>query len=269
MEGWIELGEGVFSIRYRFYDQQIGVIVGSDGVLLIDTRSSHRQAREILDDLRAITPLPVAVVVNTHGHYDHVFGNRVFRPAPVWGHVRCARMVAETGDRQRAALIEAIPALADDWRGVEIDAPDRTFDAPAATVDVGGRIVELRHLGRGHTDNDVVVRVPDAGVLFAGDLLENGAPPNFGDAYPLDWPTTVERLLELVEGPVVPGHGDAADLAWARTQLEELRAIASLGRAVHAGTMDLEAAIARAPYPAAAAREPLERTLAQLRGEPG
>ena len=80
----------VFVRRYAFFDQNIGVVRGDDGVLVVDTRVSHRQADEILADLRELTPLPVRAVVNTHGHNDHAFGNHRFRPAPIWGHARCA-----------------------------------------------------------------------------------------------------------------------------------------------------------------------------------
>lgn len=266
MSNWIELGDDVFALRYPFYDQQIGVVVGDGGVLVIDTRSSHAQAEEVRRDLRLLTNKPVTVVVNTHGHYDHCFGNRVFRPSPIWGHVRCREMIERTGEYQREELVANVPQLGDDFRAVEIDPPDCTFDN-TATVDVGGREVELRYLGRGHTDNDIVVRMPDAGVLFAGDLLENGAPPYFRDGFPMDWPETVERLLALVEGPVVPGHGDAADRSFVERQLGELRTIAELAHRVEGGELDLEAAIQRAPYGADASREPLDRAVAQLRGE--
>lgn len=266
MEALVEVGTRVFALRYRFYDQQIGVIVGDDGVTLIDTRSSHGQADEIRRDLARITPLPVTAIINTHGHYDHAFGNHVFRPAPVWGHRRCVAMLDETGEEQRASFMAERPDLADDVAAVVIDPPDRTFEEEA-TVDVGGRLLELRYLGRGHTDNDVVIRVPDASVLFAGDLLENGAPPYFGDGFPMDWPATVERLVSLVDGAVVPGHGDVGDADFVARQLADLREISRLARAIEGGQLGLDDALARAPFPASAAREPLERALAQLRGE--
>ena len=81
MASWTEVGDRVFVRRYAFYDQNIGVVFGDERVLLVDTRVSHRQAAEIRDDLRSLTPLPVGVVVNTHGHSDHCFGNHPFRPA--------------------------------------------------------------------------------------------------------------------------------------------------------------------------------------------
>ena len=265
METFVEVGAGVFALHYRFYDQQIGVVVGDDGVLVIDTRSTHVQAEEVRRDLRRITLLPVTVVVNTHGHYDHAFGNRVFRPAPIWGHRLSVRMLEMTGEEQRTTFMAERPDLADATAAVVIDPPDRTFD-DMATIDVGGRDVELRYLGRAHTDNDIVIRVPDAGVLFAGDLLENGAPPYFGDGFPMDWPDTVERLATLVDGAVIPGHGDVGDAAFVAAQLADLREICRLAEAVHDGSIDLDGAIGAAPYPAKAAREPLERAVAQLRG---
>ncbi len=269
MSKWTEIGTRVFVRRYPFYDQNIGAILGDDGVLIVDTRISHRQADEILADLRELTALPVRAVVNTHGHNDHAFGNHRFRPAPIWGHERCARMVRETGAAQIAAIVEAMPALADELAEVVLDPPDRTFDGDSAVVDfdAGGRRIELRHLGRGHTDNDVVVLVPDAKLMFAGDLVENGAPPYFGDGYPLDWPATLERLVELVDGAVVPGHGDVGERSFAVRSMVEIRTIAELAALVHHGSIDLDAAVLRTAYPADAAREPLERALAQFRGE--
>jgi glyoxylase-like metal-dependent hydrolase (beta-lactamase superfamily II) len=269
---WQEVGDRVFVHRYRFYDQNIGVVLGDDGVLVVDTRSSAAQAREIVADLRELTDLPIRAVVNTHGHYDHAFGNGALRATlaglPIWGHARCATMLRETGARQRDAVVALFPDRADEFGSVEIDPPDRTFMVDASVAfDAGGRTVQLRYLGRGHTDNDIVILVPDADVVFAGDLLENGAPPFFGDGWPIDWPATAERLVELVDGVVVPGHGDPDDRAFAVRQMVQFREIAELATLVHGGTISLDDAILRTPYPADAAREPLERAVAQLRGE--
>jgi glyoxylase-like metal-dependent hydrolase (beta-lactamase superfamily II) len=265
---WTEVGDRVFVTRYRFYDQNIGVVLGEEAALLVDTRVSHRQAEEIRADLRELTSLPVGVVVNTHGHSDHAFGNHPFRPAPIWGHERCVTMIETTGERQRQGLIAAIPELASDLYEVVLDPPDHVF-ADTATVEVepGGRAVELRYLGRGHTDNDIVIVVPDASVLFAGDLLEADATPFFGDGYPLDWPETVGRLVELVAGAVVPGHGTVGDRAFAVRQMAEFREIAELARLVDAGVLGIDAAVLRTPYPADTAMQPLTRALAQIRGE--
>ena len=266
---WTEIGDRVFVRRYAFYDQNIVAIRGDDGFLIVDTRVSHRQADEILRDLGELGDEPVRAVINTHGHNDHAFGNHRFRPAPIWGHARCATMVTETGRGQLAAVVAAIPSLAEELAEVVLDPPDRTFDGDSAVVefDAGGRVIELRYLGRGHTDNDVVVLIADADVLLAGDLVENGAPPFFGNGYPLDWPATLERMIELVTGAVVPGHGDVGDRGFAVRSMVEIRQIAQLAAMVHAGQLELDAAVLRTAYPADAAREPLERAIAQLRGD--
>jgi glyoxylase-like metal-dependent hydrolase (beta-lactamase superfamily II) len=265
---WTEIGDRVLVRRYQFYDQNIVAVLGRDQALVVDTRTTIPQAREILDDLRGIGAPRVGIVVNTHGHYDHAFGNSVFRPAVIWGHERCVTMLETTGELQRANTATELPALAAELAGVEIDPPDRTFSL-GATLDVGGRRVDLQYLGRGHTDNDIVVLVPDAQVLCAGDLLENGAVPYFGDGFPMDWPETAQRLLALTDERtvVVPGHGAHSDRVFAASQMVAFREIAALATRVHAGELGLEDALAGAPWPASAARAPLERALAQLRGD--
>ena len=267
--GWTEIGDRVFVRRYAFYDQNIGVVLGRDSALVIDTRTTYPQAREILDDLRELTSAPVEVVVDTHGHYDHAFGNAVFRPATIWGHVGCGPFMARTGDARRPQLVAELPNLADDLHEVVVDPPDRTFEEQAV-VDVGDRQVELRFLGRGHTDHDAIVLVPGTGVMFAGDLLENGAVPSFGDSYPLDWPATVDRLTPLVERIAVPGHGDPGGPQWVAEQAAALHVVADLGRRIAAGAIGLDEALASNPYPAFPpedVRRPMRRAAAQARGE--
>ena len=267
--GWVEVGERVFVRRYTFFDQNIVVVLGRDEALVLDTRTTHIQAREILDDLRELGSPVVGIVVNSHGHYDHAFGNRVFRPAPIWGHERCASMLREAGERMRAAAAAETPDLRGDLAEVIIDPPDRTFAAQASICLDDGREVSLRYLGRGHTDNDVVMRIDGTDVLCAGDLVENGAPPYFGDGYPMDWPATAEALLALV-GPstvVVPGHGDPAGRAFVESQVSAFRAVADAARRVHGGEATVDDVLPLVPYPARAAREPVERAVAQLRGE--
>jgi glyoxylase-like metal-dependent hydrolase (beta-lactamase superfamily II) len=266
---WVEVGDRVFVRRYAFFDQNIGVVLGDGAALVIDTRSTNAQAREIVADLRRLTASPVTVVVDTHGHFDHAYGNHVFRPSPIWGHEGCVTFMARTGEARRTRIAAENPEIATDLAEVVIDPPDKTF-SETAYVEVGGRRVELRFLGRGHTDHDIVVDVRDAGVLFAGDLLENGAVPSFGDAYPLDWPETASRVAELAVGVVVPGHGDHGGRAFADQQAAAIGELAFLARQVRDAELSLHEAVARTPFPAYPAddvRKPLLRALSQLRGE--
>ena len=255
---WREIGDRVFVRRYDFFDQSIGAILGAEGVVLVDTRSVPSQADELRRDLRALTDQPLHAVVNTHHHYDHTFGNATFLPVPIWGHVRCAAVLVERGESDRARVMLEIPTLADELASVRITPPDVTFD-PSATLHLGDRSIELSHLGRGHTDNDVVIAVPDAAVLFAGDLYENGAPPSFGDSYPVAWAATARRLLDLVPAVVAPGHGEPADRAFAERQTGELGVVAELCAGVVAGEIGADEAMRRSPYSVVTTRHALRR----------
>jgi glyoxylase-like metal-dependent hydrolase (beta-lactamase superfamily II) len=260
---WQEIGERVFVRRYELFDQTIGVVLGADGAVVVDTRTSHRRADELIADLRALTRAPIASVVNTHMHYDHTFGNARFRPAPIWGHVRCAAGMRAGGEAKRRQVMAQRPELADELREVEIVPPDQVF-SDSVLLDLGDRQLELRFLGRGHTDNDIVVLVPDADVLFAGDLLENGAPPSFGDAFPLAWAVTGARLVELVSGAVAPGHGEVADRRFAAQQVAELAVLADLCRESIGGKTGPDEVVRRSPFPADATRLALERVAREI-----
>lgn len=96
--------------------------------------------------------------------------------------------------------------------------------------------------------------------------MENGAPPWFRDSYPLDWPTTLEALVALSDGPIVPGHGEVADRAFAERSRAEIEITADLGRQVAAGDLALDTAVMRGPYGPRPMREALERAVVQVRG---
>jgi len=264
---WTEVADRVFVRRHQSMDLNVTVVVGEGACLVVDTRASELQGRDLAGAVRTVTPHPW-VVVNTHFHFDHTFGNAVFRPAEIWGHRRCAEQLVTGGEMMRdriAALHRQHGSdLADEIAASRIDPPDQLVDE-AATLSVGGRPVQLRHLGRGHTDNDLVLTVPDADVVIAGDLIEEGAPPQFGDAYPLDWPGTLDALVELVSGPVVPGHGAVVDADYVRAQRAELDVLAGKAREAHAAGRPAADVAAELPYFGAYAQDAVERAYLQLR----
>lgn len=267
-EPWTEVAERVYVRRHRSMDLNVTLVVGEGACLVVDTRETGVAGRELAGAVRAVTPHPW-VVVNTHFHFDHSFGNAAFRPAGVWGHRRCAEALRTTGElmrdtvagRYRAAGQEATAA---ELAATPVDPPDELVD-DVATLTVGGRPVHLRYLGRGHTDNDLVVLVPDAHLVLAGDLVEEGAPPQFGDGFPLDWPGTLDALLELVDGPVVPGHGAVVDRAYVAAQRAELARVGEVARAAHAQGRPAEDAARDLPYFGPYAQQAVERAYLQLR----
>ncbi len=269
----------MFRRRYASFDQGICAVVGDGEVLVVDTRSTAEQARELLDDLHLLTPLPVRTVVNTHVHFDHTFGNAQFADAAIWGHERCASDLVHHGTERRDRIVTWARAagpeaagLAEELAAVRIVPPEHLVDDEGAILDVGGRLVEVHFLGRGHTDADLVLAVPDAGVVIAGDLVEEGAPPSFDDSFPLEWPGVLDRVAALAESValpghaavVAPGHGAAVDVGFVERQAKDLREIARIVReAYEAGIPEAEAA-GRLGLPREAAEAAVRRAWAQL-----
>lgn len=289
---WVEVGDGCFQRRYQALALSVGAVRSGDGLLVVDTRSHDGEAEELLRDLRLLGG-PVRAVVNTHWHFDHTFGNARFRaaaglpaaaglvevaaPLPIHGHRQVPELLGGLGPAVREELVAGFaddPDQAKAFEQVELVSPDRLVDTEQV-VELGDRVVLLRHLGRGHTGNDLVVQVPDAGVVFAGDLVEEAGPPAFGDdSYPLDWPGTLQALLDLL-GPddtVVPGHGRAVTrgfVADQRAAIQHLtRRLTGLFRAgVPAG--GALATGADWPFPAEALGAAVARAWAQLDGSLG
>lgn len=285
MAPWDEIGDGCFRRRYRSFDLNIGVVRGGDSLLVVDTRADLRQAEELLDELR-VFGLPVRWVVNSHWHFDHVFGNQRFveraggryeSPAAaevaadleLWGHVDLpAALLGDEADL-RARLREVYGnGAGDEYDRVELTPPDHLV-AEHHLLDLGDRGVELVHLGRGHTDNDLVVVCPSSGVVFAGDLVEESAPPAYGaDSFPLAWPSTADALVALGAPVFVPGHGDVMALADAARQAGELAAVAALIRELHAAGVPerdaLREADGRWPFPPESLTEAVRRGYSAL-----
>ncbi len=287
---WREIADRVWIRRFAFFDQTIGAIAGDERVLVVDTRSSHLQGQELLADLRALTRLQ-PVVVNTHHHFDHAYGNAAFLPCEVWGHERCAARLAQHGESQRARVAAEYVELADEVLATPLEPPRCVF-ADSAEVDLGGRTVTLRYLGRGHTDNDIVALVADAGVVFAGDLIEEGAPPSFGDSFPLEWPATLGQVLDAAESAVagdrgrsavagdrgrsgadgdaifVPGHGEPVDADFVRAQMADIAFVTEAARRLDGPPTPATALeIARhLAWPREAAASALARALEQAAG---
>jgi glyoxylase-like metal-dependent hydrolase (beta-lactamase superfamily II) len=236
-------------------------------VLLIDTRASQIQATEMVESLKDVTRRPVRWVINTHHHWDHTFGNQVFPDAALWGHERTAAAMREHGEVMRAQVKALAPDYAAILDQVVITPPRLTF-ATTAALTFGGTQVEMYHLGRGHTDNDIVISLPERNVLFAGDLIEEGAPPSFNDSYPLDWPDTLAAVLPLAGGIVVPGHGAIVDHGFVAGQLDELRVVARLARERHAdGIEPVAAAEMSGPYTPEVLATAFQRAWRQLEAE--
>ncbi len=133
----------------------------------------------------------------------------------------------------------------------EIVPADTTFSS-AVALDLGDRLVELVHPGRGHTAGDLVVRVPDADVVLAGDLVEESGPPGFGgDCYPMDWPLSLDIVLGLLttSSVVVPGHGAVVDREFVEDQRNAIGVLAETVRDLATRGVPLAEALDAAEWP--------------------
>jgi glyoxylase-like metal-dependent hydrolase (beta-lactamase superfamily II) len=261
---WDQLGDGVYRRNYEFLAFNVGLVVGSDGALVVDTRASKLEAAEILRDVRTVTSLPVRWAVDTHWHWDHAFGNSEFTDAVIWGHVECRRVLSERGEEAKLEVADRIPEKRDEFLAVEIRLPDRVL-SDRHVLDLGGRTVTVTYHGRGHTEGDVVVEPDGSGVCFGGDLIEESGPPNFGDGFPVAWPGTLRRVLDGGSTMFVPGHGEVMAAAEVTAQLAELEAVAALAIESHRAGVPLDAVdLARSPYPAPVTAEAMERAYLEL-----
>ena len=259
---WHEVAQRCFQRRYSDFDVTVGVIIGTMDAIVVDTRASVAQGVMLRDDLRELG-VDDPLVVNTHGHFDHCFGNAAFTGAR-WGHSSLPGYLSGTA---RDMLAREFPGWAEKVQTDLLLAPDRPV-ADRAEIDLGDRVVELRHFGRGHTGGDLVAWVPDARCAFAGDLIEQSGPPSYGaDSFPLEWTASLAALLEAVDGVLVPGHGTPVDRAFATTQLEEITAVADRVRESYDSNLSVEEALAGGgwPYAPELLRDAVQRGYDQLR----
>jgi glyoxylase-like metal-dependent hydrolase (beta-lactamase superfamily II) len=273
--GWDEVADGIFQKRYHPLDVSVCVIRGSDGLAVVDTRSSPQQADEIRADLRDLGRQPVRWVINTHAHFDHTFGNQRFGPGsdlnvPIYGHVLIPAHLDQYERPRLAEWIASGEEPVEEWRAVVVTPPTELV-GDRHTLDLGDRAVEMLYLGRGHTDNDLLLRIPDAAAWLLGDVIEESGPPCYGSGcFPLDWPETVTSLLALAgDGEVlVPGHGAPVDAAFVRAQREQLAGVAELIRELHGEGVPVEKAAeaggGRWPLPVAGLGPAIEAGYTQL-----
>lgn len=226
---WRSVAPGVYVRRHEELNLNCGLVVGESRALLVDTRSYHQHGVELAEAVREITDLEITVV-NTHAHYDHCFGNSAFRDSQIYAHAGAVDDLRRTGEHQRDQIVAHLratgrEAVADDILSTEIVLPFYLVEDDTP-LDLGGRSVELLFSGRGHTDHDLAVCVPDAGVVFAGDLVEEGADPMMEDAFPQEWAPTLEALLgkaSVDSADVwVPGHGAVVDRTFVQEQAARL-----------------------------------------------
>ncbi|SPB17851.1 oxidoreductase [Caballeronia novacaledonica] len=208
----------------------VGFIVGTRCVAVIDTGGTLDEGRALRAAIRAVTPLPVCYVINTHMHPDHIFGNAAFKddhPEFV-GSAALAQAEAARADNYMRALNRELGSAA---AGSEIIAPTKTIDG-VGTLDIGGRTLTLRTWKTAHTNNDLTVYDEKSGTFWTGDLLFVRCIPVI-DGSVTGWLDDIARIRQMNPRHVVPGHGPL-DPPWPQSLDAEERYLADLARDVRA-----------------------------------
>jgi len=279
MATWTLVAHGIHQRRGGPFDLSVVVVEGDDGLLVVDSGADPVEGAEILADVTARFARPVVALVNTHAHFDHTFGNQVFGPgsatdAAIHGHAAIARHF-ERYEGPRVAAWREDHALEPDrrWEDLRLVPPTHPI-ATATTLDLGGRLVELRPQSPAHTDTDLVLLLPEERVWVVGDLIEESGPPMYGSGcYPLDWPGVLDALGDELEAGdlVVPGHGSVVRREFVARQADELRVIANRFVDAHdagLGAAEALAAHAEWPVPVEGLVGAIERAYAALDGLP-
>ena len=241
-----------------------GLVVGEGTSLLVDTLFDLRLTADMLAAMAGPTAdAAIATLVNTHANGDHCFGNQLVVDAEIIASSATAHEMAEVPASLLLALNTAPGALGElfrsffgqfDFEGITTSLPTRTFDSFLA-VEVGARRVELHEVGPAHTKGDTVVFVPDASVVYTGDILFNGGTPITWAGPVSNWVNALDRIIALQPKHVVPGHGALATLDAVCASRDYLVMVDREARARHAsglGVMeaarDLAADEVMAPY---------------------
>ncbi|MFF7729869.1 MBL fold metallo-hydrolase [Streptomyces sp. NPDC008001] len=229
---WERLAPGVARRRMPAWDATAGVIVGSTGVLLVDTGATVAEGAELGHEVRELFDRRVTHIALTHPHFDHVFGTAAFLHAEVYAAVGAAELMRHDAEElRRDAVRNGLPAGAADEAAAALVLPHHPVSGEL-TLDLGGgREVLLANIGPAHTAHDLAVFVPGRGgapeIVFCGDVVEESGEPQAGpDALPRRWPAALDRLLELggEDALYVPGHGAVVDAAFVRAQRDALAA---------------------------------------------
>jgi glyoxylase-like metal-dependent hydrolase (beta-lactamase superfamily II) len=213
-----EIASGVFVICDRRIPlvPNIGIILGRDAALVVDTGMGPANGKKVLDAAIRLAGQRPLVLTLTHFHPEHGFGAQAFKGAAKIHYNRSQRdELRAKGDGYLGMFKTFGPHVAAALEGTELVQPDEVYDGASATIDLGGRKVELKTWGLAHTAGDQVVWLPTERILFTGDLAEERMFPIFPWFPPDDahidgarWASILSELAAWQPAIVVPGHGD-------------------------------------------------------------
>lgn len=192
----------------------IGIIVGNDAVMVVDTGMGPKNAATVLAEVRKVTDKPIRYLAITHFHPEHGMGAQAFPPeTQVVVPLAQKQELADKGTEYIKMFSGMSPELAELLKDVKLVTPRLAFEK-TLDIDLGGRTVRLMYLHPGHTRGDMFVYLPAERILFGGDLIIDRFYPILpdGDATPVGWMNSLEELKKLAPAMIVPGHGAVGDI---------------------------------------------------------
>ncbi|MEM8665596.1 MAG: MBL fold metallo-hydrolase, partial [Pseudomonadota bacterium] len=203
-----EIGPGLYAFTAEG-DPNTGVIVGDDSVMIVDAQATPRLANLVIERVRTVTDKPIRHVVLTHYHAVRVLGASAYNAQTITMSAAARAMVVERGQEDWDSEFDRFPRLFEGHESIPgLTYPTHTFDRRMSLY-LGNRRVDLMHLGRAHTAGDIVAFVPDANVVFSGDIVEYRSACYCGDAHFGDWPGTLDAIAAIRPDAIAPGRGDA------------------------------------------------------------
>ena len=203
-----EVGEGLWAFTAEG-DPNSGVIIGDDSVMIVEAQATPRLAAKVIEKVRSVTDKPISHLVLTHYHAVRVLGASAYGAGQVIMSEKARAMVAERGAEDWASEFERFPRLFEGHESIPgLTWPTTTFNG-RMSVYLGKRRVDIMQLGRAHTAGDAVIYVPDANVMFTGDIVEYHSACYCGDGHFHDWPGTLEAIRRFDLDAIAPGRGDA------------------------------------------------------------
>lgn len=195
------------SSKNNSFGANAGIIIGKDGIVVVDTMISAKEAKRFIRDIRAISRKPVRYVVNTHYHLDHSFGNSEF--AKLGAVIIAQENAGKAMEKSAGETLKNIKGYGftpEDMKGTKVALPVLTY-SDRMTIDIGGQKVELIHARYSHTDGDTLVYLPDRKVLFAGDILFTNYHPFIGEGNIEEWAKELDEIKSMDVEKIIPGHG--------------------------------------------------------------
>ncbi len=225
----------------------IGIIIGDNGILVVDTGMGPRNAEIVLNEVRKLSDKPIRYLAITHFHPEHGMGAQSF-PASTRVIVPAAQKqeLADKGSAYIEMFSNFSPEIAELLKDIRFVTADVTFEK-TMEIDLGGTTVQLFYHGPGHTRGDMVVYLPKERILFGGDSVLNRFFPIFpdGDSSVAGWVNQLEQIAKLKPAKIVPGHGAVGDAKLIDELLKYLRAVQSRVGKLKAKGKSLEETTAR------------------------